>query len=411
MSAINVHIEQRDDENKVAPLVCMTGNPTLGAAATCAPLVEATHAELTRSVWIRRSIEDLLHGRQYHIADGRDVRSHVEDEGGKASGADNGRLYFVMRPPFRQDEIPWMPMAMKEFGATALIGKSGKMACPTWDLPAGSPHIGGSCPGATSGQTVIPVEIRRKGEQAAAPGRGVDVANTICQLCYASSGNYLSPHVQIGEVIRYWWTRTMMESPAGRAEWIATVVRAIQGEMFPDERMIDPRTGKPIMPMRVHSSGDFFSAAYAEAWIEVANALPEVTFWAPTRTWAAPGWMGTWARLMPLMRHGNLIIRPSAYHTGDVAPSQASYPWEGNYLFNSAGTTALYKPGAAALSPMIAADDHGVMRDPRADWQCQTYALQKDEAKTCMRALAPDGKTGCRACWLRTDLRVNYSVH
>ncbi|MBK6407894.1 MAG: hypothetical protein IPF66_24500 [Holophagales bacterium] len=37
---------------------------------------------------------------------------------------------------------------------------------------------------------------------------------------------------------------------------------------------------------RLHDSGDFFSPPYVDAWYDIAFALPEVSFWAPTRSWA-----------------------------------------------------------------------------------------------------------------------------
>lgn len=40
--------------------------------------------------------------------------------------------------------------------------------------------------------------------------------------------------------------------------------------------------------MRIHDSGDFFSPAYVRAWIETCKALPEVKFWAYTRSWRIP---------------------------------------------------------------------------------------------------------------------------
>jgi hypothetical protein len=196
---------------------------------------------------------------------------------------------------------------------------------------------------------------------------------------------------------------------AGADEWTATVVRAIEGEMFPVERVLDPRTAKPILPLRIHSSGDFFSPAYAAAWIEVCNALPEVMFWAPTRTWAAAGWLEHWARLLPRLKHGNLALRPSAYHTGDAAPKIGQAPWRGGYPFvqgggaPTAGTTSLYKFDDAGA-------DRGVSRDPRYDWACQTYQILND-AHSCRNALAPDGGVGCRACWIHPELRVNYTTH
>jgi hypothetical protein len=52
--------------------------------------------------------------------------------------------------------------------------------------------------------------------------------------------------------------------------------------------------------------------------------------------------------------------------------------------------------------------------DPRYDWSCQTYAIGpsgKDASPSCIHALAPDGKIGCRACWISKNLRITYTAH
>lgn len=427
MSSVTIHIEQQDPRDRDTPLTCTVGGePVLSDPRSCVPKLSATHNGLTRSVWIRRTIEDLLHGREVSIADGASL--------GKKGGARTMLFFYgghdVSNPGliFEKHEIPWMPAAMS-VDSIGLIGMSGKMACPTWDLPAGSPLVGGSCHGATPGQTIIPLRTRSKINVQAPPGdfesplltdkpdfsagpigQPVRISETICQLCYATGGNYMSPHVQVGEVVRYWWTKMLMATPEGQEEWIQTVVRAIHGEAWKSEAQIDPRTGGQIYPMRVHSSGDFFSKAYARCWLEVANRVPEVTFWAPTRTWAIPGWMGDngiWANLLrdPGIQNGNFAIRPSAYHTGDPTPSPQDYPWQGAFLFPTTGTTSIY-----AFDDATPPEACGRSRDPRYDWACQAYAVL-DSEKTCRDALAPNGEIGCRACWLHPELRVNYTTH
>lgn len=417
MAAIDLHIGTQAPVDRDSTLVCDidgqpvgTGNDLDGARA-CLPSLASTHNGLTRMVWVRRTLEDLLGGRQIFIADG----STLEREMGARVGArERSKLYFVLDRPFLRNEIPWMPAATEELRYTAMIGESGKMACPTWDLPAGSPIIGGSCPSATAGQSVIPAPTRESSQRAV--GQPVRLQETICQICYAEGGQYASPHVQIGELIRYWWCRQMLDSgdSTRRQEWVATVVRAINGEIFPGERPIDPRTNEPILPMRIHSSGDFYSPDYADAWIDVANAVPQVMFWAPTRTWAAPGWMAHWRRLTPRIQHGNLAVRPSAYHTSDNAPGSHEHPWSGDYVFTSGGTTALYKfddanAGRPPMAQLMARGEPPSV-DPRYDWPCQTYQIL-DDSHSCQNALAPDGKIGCRACWLYPQLRVNYTAH
>ena len=394
MSAINLHIGTQAEDDRTATLACSLDQQPLEAARACVPELAATHNGLTKMLWIRRSLEDILSSRSYYIANGSTL--------GHRGARERTKLYFVLDPPVLQDDIPWMPGAREIVESVAMIGESGKMRCPTWDLPAGSMLTGGACPGATAGQSIIPLEVRRKAEPAV--GGRVNISTTICQICYAEGGQYASPHVQLGELVRYWWCRQMMEGGRDNyVEWVETMVRAIEGEIFPAERPLDPRTGQPILPMRVHSSGDFFSPAYARGWIEVCNRLPEAMFWAPTRTWAAPGWVEHWRKLVPTIRHGNLVIRPSAYHTGDPAPSAAQHPWPGDYPLTAAGTTAIYKFDDAG-------SEHGHSRDPRYDWQCQTYSIL-DDAHSCQNALSPDGQVGCRACWIRPDLRVNYTAH
>lgn len=427
MSAIDIHIGTQAPEDRDAELRCYVDGERLEGSRACVPDLSATHNGLTRMVWIRRSLEDLLEGRQIYVADGATL--------GKAGSKDRARLFFVVDPPLRKADIPWM-IAAHEYAGGGLFGEASKMACPSWDLPAGSPVVGGSCPGATAGQTIVPLELRKKAnEQVPAeaqgepalkalpdPGAGpigqkVRVRETICQVCYAEGGQYASPHVQAGELVRYWWSRQLLQSPEGEDEFVQTVVRAIRGETWrQQERQIDPRTGERVYPVRVHSSGDFFSKAYARAWLRVAAETPEIMYWAPTRTYAAPGWMDIWRELIRQVGipHGNFAIRPSAYHTGDPAPGPNDYPWPGDYVFPTSGTTSIY--GFDDANQELAPVEERIARgeppsvDPRYDWPCQTYRLVSDE-HNCLDAIAPDGQRGCRACWLRPELRVNYTTH
>jgi hypothetical protein len=408
MSAINIHVGTQAPEDRDATLVCDVDGEPLGdghemdGARQCLPDLASTHNGLTRTVFIRRTIEDLLAGRSVYIADG--------DSLGKQAAAQRTALFFVVDPPFTKFDIPWMPMPMESIGTVELFGESSKMKCPTWDLPAGSPIVGGSCPAATAGQSIIPNEVRIRSQSAV--GQPVRLQETICQICYAEGGQYQSPHVQMGEMIRYWWCRQVLDgaeaTSGSRQAWVDTIVRAVEGTMFPDERPIDPRTGNPVLPIRIHSSGDFYSPAYAEAWIEVCNRLPEVMFWAPTRTWASAGWNRTWERLLPRLQHKNLSLRPSAYHTGDIAPGQREHPWPGDYVYTSEGSTSIYAFDDANAGRPDGATPHSV--DPRYDFGCGTYKIV-DDAHSCRNALAPDGKIGCRACWIHPELRVNYTTH
>jgi hypothetical protein len=412
MAAINVHIGTQAPEDRQDD-TCDVG--ALGARASVPP-IEQMHVGQTRMVWVRRALTEWMADKQYRI-----VMKGPE-------------LAFEISTPFENTQFPWMYDKAKTQSRFGLIGEAGKMGCPTWDLPAGSPVLGGACPAATQGQSTVPIKLRKKNEKAV--GAPVRLKETICQLCYAEGGNYSTFTIQLGELIRYWWTRELL-SDGREDEWIETVVEAIRRSRFPLERadLIDPRTGRPVLPMRVHSSGDFFSQKYAAAWIEVANRLPEITFWAPTRTWAGgEGWIEFWREASDKILHKNLIVRPSAYHTDDPAPGPGNRmipcetghdtnnphivmrpetPWsEGPYPFTAAGTTAVYKfndKNAQAARDVDAIRKGGSI-DPRYDWQCGTYAIM-DDSKSCQNAMGPDGKEGCRVCWLYPDKRINYTAH
>jgi hypothetical protein len=191
-----------------------------------------------------------------------------------------------------------------------------------------------------------------------------------------------------------------------------------------------------IRPVRIHSSGDFFSKEYATFWIDVANQVgadeaaagnvPNIRFWAPTRTHVLTGkgsfdWPSLLNRMVVFTDETgrpfkNFAIRPSGYNIGDAAPYML-----GAGSLDAGGTSVLssldsIKPGiqGAVLVesergrrglPVLKSAGEGYF-----DWQCGVYALNAGD-KTCAKALGPDGKVGCRACWVQPQLRVNYVVH
>lgn len=87
-----------------------------------------------------------------------------------------------------------------------------------------------------------------------------------CPGCYAMSGNY---------------TRYGYDGPALRTiiarEYLDFMVRAIIAQIKADR----------IKYVRIHASGDFFSADYVKAWTEIIKACPETIFWTYTKYTAA----------------------------------------------------------------------------------------------------------------------------
>jgi hypothetical protein len=420
MSAITSHLESTDPQDESA-VRCELGGELRGFGASskvCIADPYAAHAGLLQTLWTRRAVEDALSGRSYHVATGAELGKRREDA---------ARLFLVLDPPLPKDHVPWSHLTRDDMSSVNLLGRPSKMACPAFDLPAGWMLAGGTCPAAGVCQTIVPEPERLKlegqiadhvflgptGPSGAATGPGqTHVLEAICEQCYATGGRYQYAEMAIRMVLRHAWTRTLLSSgDRGLNEWVSVLVDAISRETFEPEPVPDPRGGQ-LACFRVHSSGDFFSRKYAQAWIAVANQFPQITFWAPTRTWAAPGWLEAWPKLLAANAPGNFLVRPSGLHFGDFAPTRGAHPWEGDYPFNAAGSTALY---AATDDPRVE-DNFGMNIDghfdPRYDWGCMAYAQNRaNEAKTCRDAFNPDGGVGCRVCWTHPRLRVRYAAH
>ena len=95
---------------------------------------------------------------------------------------------------------------------------------------------------------------------------------SVCSACYAD------------ERKRYRW-RTVKLAQDKRLAW--TVHALASGRFAPVVTELISRRDE--RHFRLHDSGDFFSPPYVDAWYEIALALPEVSFWAPTRSWAIHG--------------------------------------------------------------------------------------------------------------------------
>lgn len=150
----------------------------LGVISELPPL-NVSHANLTRTLWIRKALEDLLATRDFEIK--QDAK---------------GLYMIAVRPMLPKDGIPWF-VGIGEHGNYRLYGDNGKMHCPTWDLPAGAPICGGSCPGATVGQSVVELAIRKKALAAMPPPPGSDVKLNIneeaciCEMCISGDTRIL----------------------------------------------------------------------------------------------------------------------------------------------------------------------------------------------------------------------------
>tara|TARA_R110000803_G_scaffold94110_9_gene161626 strand:- start:3942 stop:4571 length:630 start_codon:yes stop_codon:yes gene_type:complete len=88
------------------------------------------------------------------------------------------------------------------------------------------------------------------------------VKNSICSKCYALKGRYVFPNVQDALAKRF----AGMSDP----QWIDKMVL-----------MINKREKSGVF--RWHDSGDLQSVKHLAAIVEIAERLPDIRFWLPTR--------------------------------------------------------------------------------------------------------------------------------
>ena len=85
-----------------------------------------------------------------------------------------------------------------------------------------------------------------------------------CKGCYGTTGNYRFSNVKDALAIR-------------------TLVARTDLDFFISEINAEIKKHK-IEKIRIHATGDFFSNEYVLAWVEIAKANPQVTFWTYTKT-------------------------------------------------------------------------------------------------------------------------------
>ena len=214
------------------------------------------------------------------------------------------------------------------FGAdtVTLLTNTSKMPGKSWSLPAHK-----ACPGAI---TAV---------------RESDGAKAICGSCYASKGMYVWACVEHAQDVRFRWTRECMQSEDGRAEFVRVMTDAIRS-------LRADANGRYYF--RVHDSGDLFNPWYVDCWTRIAQNLPHVRFWIPTRMWHHFRENETWrVALDTLAAQPNVTLRPSALYFGDEPPVVPGW---------AAGTSASShaKPEYNCPAP----DQGGECRDCRSCW-------------------------------------------
>ncbi len=346
-----------------------------------------SHAALLQVAWMRDLAYKHLRGRVISV---RQV----------------GRQIVLQLSTHDRPDVPlplWNPPPnMKHAtpkGAVKLLTWTSKMGAWSFSIPAGAPAMGGSCVGASGGQSLVPAstfKTVRDRVQAFSPRRKLPVlGKAVCQHCYAEGGQYATWQVQVVQGMRFAW----MLSALRDGSFVPVMVKAIESADYLLEG--GRRAGHSYAPeahegrfFRWHDSGDIYSEAHLHALVEIARQCPTVNFWAPTRIWATP-WGPTTVDEIARSSRGwpqNFALRPSAYYVDEPVPTrdQLGAGW-------AAGTTVF----SEAVDPSVAA---------QVDWECPTYRIE-DTTASCRNSENPEGGLGCRACWVHQNAVVVYALH
>ena len=171
-----------------------------------------------------------------------------------------------------------------------------------------------------------------------------NVDGSVCEVCYALKGRYLFSNVQTAMEKRY----KSLTDPL----WVPAMVF-----------MID-HSGDDYF--RWHDSGDLQGVWHLKKIAQVAEALPKVTFWLPTREYGIISDYLSEGNSIPK----NLTIRLSALMIDGPAP------------------VAIAKRLGAVVS-----------------------GVAKGESFTCPASNQGNVCGDCRACWDKNTFSVNYKKH
>jgi len=208
---------------------------------------------------------------------------------------------------------------MQQISFMPKLSSTGKMPCESFSLPAQSCKTGAKL---------------------------AQVAGSVCAGCYAMKGNYTFPAVKNARSHNLNLIESSLE------QWASTMIVVIS------------KTNASGF-FRWHDSGDLQSMAHLQAIIAIAQALPNIRFWLPTKEKSYLAKINRAGVVVP----ENLTIRLSMPMI-DQAPSTTVW----------ANTSTVHKHGAV----------HGV--------ECPAYK----QAGKCL---------SCRQCWDKTILNISYPKH
>lgn len=390
------YVYKMDDAAQLGELGAAREDPLANPARS----LDKTHQGLARLVASREVVNQILDGREMYV--------EFSGTGSK----------LVVNPPVRRDEAPpWAGIAV-DWSGSRFLSWVEKMQCPSFSLPAGAFENGGSCPAASLGQTtasknkvddlVGKEQILRKTLGGSPEFRKnalpVWYALSTCQTCYAEGGTYGATSNILAQAATLAWTKWAIQAKdtSGETVFVTTLIKAIQTADYgtpsgADIEHLANASKAHNLPQgkgykrffRWHDAGDIIGLEYFRQIKRVCDHFnprkggkgTPTLFWIPTRIWATPG-SQSWSSVNADPTT-NIVLRPSAFHVNFPAPE-----------------SSVAGPGNAAGSTTIVEDQLDALRS-YFDHDCPAAGQEK---ATCV-------STGCRACWVKPDLVINYRLH
>jgi len=198
------------------------------------------------------------------------------------------------------------------------LGKPSKMPCYSYSTPAS--------------RCIVGMKMRK-------------VANSVCSVCYACKGFYVFKSAKTALEKRF----MSLTHPLWVMAMIFLIGKKEKSGFF-----------------RWHDSGDIQGTLHLEKLVEIANALPHIKFWLPTREYAMVSEYVQSGKVIP----DNLIVRLSALMIDGQAPEKI----------------------AKRLGVVVS-------------------GVTKSEGFTCPSSMQGNKCLDCRACWDKNIFAINYKKH
>jgi hypothetical protein len=281
-----------------------------------------------------------------------------------------------------------------------------KMSCASFSVPAGPARYGGTCAAARQQSVEDEGSYVRYSEPLSERGDDIRYIHTtktgnrseksisqqyICDVCYAGKGSYrMYINSSVNQIAHRAWADARIKDGTFRDEMVKALTFLYQNPRMETELATRLVSNKYF---RLHDSGDFWSKDYYLAWRDICQGAMDaglpIKFWAPTRQWVFKDWIELFREFPPPK---NLSLRPSALYLGSPPPVVPE--------LLSAGTTSF---------PDTWVDGPKKLLDPKDVWPCPAMNAKGD--KSCINAPNPQGGVGCRTCWDKPKIAVNYSTH